>query len=216
MGNVTSTTSATQINNQLMSVVSSIAADAGTIHQGANLLNIGGNCRIIGSNIIQNNFLHVTSNILQDISNSIEVRQKLEAKVKQIAEAEAPNLGLNPGSITARTFASLINNLSLSIQSNISARCSLTGSQINRIDCTGNAEIINSYIQQNLVGKYLFECSQKIDSVIKAQQELQAFIDQHSSAKSVDISVAVLILCAIILCISLLGYSAVKIGGASK
>jgi hypothetical protein len=215
MGGASSKTSAEQITNQLMSVMSDTVAKASASYTGANVLNITGNCKFINTRVSQKNYFRVQSEILQNVSGSIDVQQKMDSKVKQISETEAPNINLSKAD--SETFTKLITNLSTVIRQNVAVGCSQVGTQVNRIDCSGSAEVIDSFIEQDLLGEYLFRCSQKVDSIVKAQQELQIFIDQHSSTKVYDIIVPILIMVALIMCLVIFGPTLAKaVGGASN
>ncbi|AYV81910.1 MAG: hypothetical protein Harvfovirus77_2 [Harvfovirus sp.] len=203
MGGASSKTTATQITNQLMSVVTQAVAKADNTYTGANIINLSGNCKIQGSTISQKNYIKLSTKITQDVSSSTEVKQSLAQKVQQISQAETPNFSFTKAE--SETFTNLISNLSTAIQQNVGAGCSQVSTQINLIDCSQDASIQGSFILQEQVGEYLFECSQKVSSIVTAQQDLQTFIDQHSSAKVFDIIVPIMIMAAVLGCLFIFG-----------
>lgn len=204
MGGANSKTEVDSITNQLLSVISTTTAKSAASYSGANVMDFSGSCQVKGTVIKQSNYLHVTTDVLQNVTSSSNVTQELQQKIKQISEAEAVNLSLSGGA-DSETLTKLITNLSMQIQQNVSTGCAQTSTQVNAINCSQNASLIDSYIEQEMLGEYLFKCTQNITSVVSAQQDLQTFIDQHSTAKVQDIIVQILIMVAILACIILFG-----------
>jgi hypothetical protein len=212
MGTTSSKVSAKSITNQLMSVVSSAVATAGNSNVGGNVLILDGACNLENTTITQKNTVKVTADIIQSVVNSVTTKNNLEQKVKQISAAEAPNLNL-AGSTKSSTFTELITNISTAISSSSTASCSQNNFYSNVIRCTGNAKERDGQILQENVGDYMFACSQKIDQVTNAQQELQTFIDQQSTSKVKDVITGILIVVAVIIVLCIVGYLVVKMGG---
>lgn len=204
MGGATSKTSADIITSQLMSVVSELSANAYQITQNANTVNLSGNCVIKpGAEINQLINVSIKSDILQSILNSTDTENKLNNTVKQISEAEAPNLSLAKGA-ESEAFTTLINNLSTEIKNSVGTSCAQSNTSLNEFNCTDNA-VFAGKSNQEIIGNYLLKCTQNISSVTLAKQQLQNFIDQHSSAKVEDVIVKILIAIAIIMLIFYLG-----------
>lgn len=195
MGGASSKTTAESITNQLMSVVANVSANAFQITQGVNMVNLSKNCNISGD-INQRITMSVSSNTLQNVSSSVETTNTMQQKVAQVSKAESPNLSLAAGS-DSEAFTSLIQNLATEIQNNVSAACGQSGANLNEFNCSGNA-VMSGRSNQEIIATYLFDCTQKIDAVSKAKQELQIFIDQHSEAKVTDALSGVLIAFAVI------------------
>ena len=195
MGGASSKTTAESITNQLMSVVANVSANAFQITQGVNMVNLSGNCNISGD-INQRITMSVSSNILQNVSSSVETTNTMQQKVAQVSKAESPNLSLAAGS-DSEAFTSLIQNLATEIQNNVSAACGQSGANLNEFNCSGNA-VMSGRSNQEIIATYLFDCTQKIEAISKAKQDLQTFIDQHSEAKVTDALSGVLIAFAVI------------------
>ena len=196
-GGASSKVSAMSITRQLMSVMTSIATDAGSRTTSTNQFLTDG-CDLRNVEINQTNSVFVDTNVVQTLSAGTETSNLMDQQVQQIAEAEAPNLNLG-GRANAETFTSLIQDVSTAIVSNISASCSQAGTQTNAIDCR-NSTFDTVCITQEVLGEYLFDCVQDASAVTEAEQELQNFIDQQSSAK-VTSSESVIIIVVIIIVI---------------
>ena len=216
MGGASSKTSAENIANQLMSVISEVSSGAYQINPSANVINLSGNCKIgKGAKIKQYIKLNVTSDILQNISQSTETTNALTNKVKQISEAEAPNLSFSAGA-DSETFTKLINNLATSIRNTVSTTCSQDNTNANIFNCSDFA-VFEGESDQEIFGNYLLKCVQNVKSVTSAKQDLQNFIDQHSTAKVEDVIFKILMAVAAIMLIYFLGPSLGKLlGGASS
>ena len=213
MGGATSKVSAENIASQLISAVTTTNAGAITSSQAVNIVNLSGNC-VIEAEAEINQFINikVDSEIIQNIQNKTETQQLLAATVKQISESEAPNLSLSAGA-DSEAFTKLINNLSTNISSSISANCTQSSTSLNEFNCTDYA-IFKGKDNQEILGDYFYKCTQKLENVIKAKQDLQTFIDQHSSAKVEDVIVKILICVAIIMALYFLGPSLGKLLGS--
>jgi hypothetical protein len=197
MGGASSKTTAESITNQLMSVVANVNANAFSVATAANIATLSGECQIDGV-INQNIFMTVDASIFQKAKSIADTKQALTTKVTQISEAESPNLSLAAGS-ESETFTSLIQNVATQIENNVGTVCGQSGGNLNSFNCSGKAKVTEKgEINQEIVATYLFECSQEIEAVSKAQQDLQVFIDQHSTAKVTDALSGVLIAFAVI------------------
>lgn len=195
MGGASSKTTAESITNQLMSVVANVSATADQITQGSNTIILSGDCQIPGK-LNQTITVSAVSNAIQNMSSNAKATNEMKQKVEQISKAEAPNLSLSAGA-KSEAFTSLIQNLSTSIQNNISTACMQSGSILNEIIC-GDKAIVSGEISQNIIANYLFDCTQKSEAISTAKQDLQTFIDQHSEAKVTDALSGVLIAFAVI------------------
>lgn len=195
MGGASSKTTAESITNQLMSVVANVSATADQITQGSNTIILSGDCQIPGK-LTQTITVSAVSKAIQNMSSNATATNEMKQKVEQISKAEAPNLSLAAGS-ESEAFTSLIQNLSTSIQNNISSACMQSGSSLNQIIC-GDKAIVSGEISQNIIANYLFDCTQKSEAISTAKQDLQTFIDQHSESKVTDALSGVLIAFAVI------------------
>ena len=107
----------------------------------------------------------------------------------------------------------MINNLSTQLTSSISANCTQSSIALQEFNCTDNA-IFEGKDKKEIIGNYFYKCTQKLENVVKAKQELQTFIDQHSSAKVKDVIVSILICIAVIMALFYLGPSLGKLLGS--
>jgi hypothetical protein len=217
MGGASSKTSAENIANQLMSAVSEVSSGAYQINQSANVINLTGNCKIgKGSKIKQYIKINVNSDILQNISQSTQTINALTNRVKQISESEAPNLSFSAGA-DSETFTKLINNLATAIRNTISTTCSQDDTNTNIFNCSDFA-VFEGESNQDIFANYLLKCVQNVSSVTTAKQDLQNFIDQHSTAKVEDVIFKILMAVAAIMLIYFLGPSLGKLlgGGTSS
>ena len=206
MGGSTSKVSAENISRQLMSVISNTNASALTSSQGVNSINLSGNCKIPSTGEINQRIeIVINSNILQQVSSDVSTQQNLTNKVKQISEAEAPNLSLSAGA-ESEAFTKLILDLSTAISTSISTSCSQSNSSLNDFNCKDFTEFAGKS-KQEILGSFFYSCTQNLTTLIKAKQDLQNFIDQHSKAKVVDVIFKILIAIAIIMVIYFIGPS---------
>jgi ABC-type cobalt transport system substrate-binding protein len=152
---------------------------------------------------------------LQNISQSTQTTNALTNKVKQISEAEAPNLSFSAGA-DSETFTKLINNLATAIRNTISTTCSQDNTNTNIFNCSDFA-VFEGESEQEIFGNYLLKCVQNVSSVTTAKQDLQNFIDQHSTAKVEDVIFKILMAVAAIMLIYFLGPALGKLlGGGSS
>ncbi len=213
MGGASSKVNAENIASQLISVISNSNSDALVSSNAVNSINLSGNCVFTGE-IDQFINIKINSEIIQNIVNDTKTEQKLQSIVKQISEAEAPNLSLSSG-VDSETFTKLINNLSTQISSSISTNCSNNNASLNNFNCQDYA-LFSGKAKQTILGEYFYKCTQDLKNVSNAKQELQAFIDQHSTAILKDVIVYVLICIAVILAIWFLGPSLGKLFSSSS
>ncbi len=203
MGGTHSYSSAEQISTSLLDVMSTAVAKQNSGVSAANSI-VFDNCDIGTAIIDQRLMIKVDTSVLQDVSSSQSVENDLDAQIKNIVEAEAPNLNLNPGSADATQFTKLVTNLSTTLRQNVAAECGQQSTNVNSFNCT-ESDIAYLWVQQDQVAEYLFECTQNVSAVQTAKQELQTFIDAHSTAKTKDVITGILILIAIIGAIGIVG-----------
>jgi len=197
MGNTKSSVTAESIANQFLDVMASATATSSNTFQVANVARFDGSCHFTGT-IYQGIAIKVNATILQTVSSSDDVVNDMQQTIEQISKAEAPNLNLNPGSVESDAFTVLITSLSTAIRSSVGAQCTEAATGVNSVTCTGEAEV-DTYIQQDLVLDFLYMCTQNVMSVVTAKQDLQTFIDQHSSATTKDVITGILIAIAVII-----------------
>ena len=181
MGGTHSYSSAEQISTSLLDVMSTAVAKQNSGISAANSINFD-NCDIGTAIIDQRLMIQVDTTVLQEVSSSQSVENDLDAQIKNIVEAEAPNLNLNPGTQDAVSFTRLVTNLSTTLRQNVAAECGQQSTNVNSFNCT-ESDIAYLWVQQDQVAEYLFDCTQNVTAVQDAKQSLQAFIDSHTSAK---------------------------------
>ena len=85
----------------------------------------------------------------------------------------------------------MVSNVSTTLQQSIAAKCTQDANLTNAFTCS-EANINYMYIEQAQIGEFLFKCTQNLESVISAKNELQTFIDQQTKAKTKDVILAIL------------------------
>ena len=217
MGGTHSYSSAEQISNSLLNVMSSATASQNLGSSAANSIVIDG-CDIGTAIIDQRLMLKFDTKVLQTVTGSQDVENDLDAQITNIVEAEAPNLNFNLGGTTAKEFTNLVTNMSTTLKQSVAAECGQQSTNVNSFNCT-ESNVDYLWVQQDQVAEYLFECTQNVSAVQTAKQELQTFIDAHSTAKTKDVITGILIVIAVIIVLVIIGYVIMKSkggGGTTK
>ena len=207
MGTTSSKVSAEQISNSLLSVVQSSITSSSQRVVSTNIVEIE-DCNLINFDSEQNAGIEIQIKSIQDISSNANVKNDMSAKVKQISEAESPNLNLSGGT-DSETFTKLVTNLSTSILNSVSANCSNTFQQQNIVTCK-NSNADTSTIRQKNLSKVLMSCVQTVSNVTDAKNDLQTFIDQKSKAKTSNAVLYIIIAIIVLIVVCTIVYFLVR------
>ncbi len=197
MGQTSAKAKVETITSSLLDVMASATAKQGSRISGANIINIQG-CDIETLDIRQKMYIEVDTTVLQDVSSNVEISNELEQEVENIVEAEAPNLNFNLGGTKAESFTKLVTSLSTRLQNEVGAECAQDANTSNAFTCTSST-IKTAYIEQEYMATFLFNCTQKVDSVVSAKNDLETFIKANTKAETKDVIFAILMAIAAII-----------------
>ena len=196
MGQTSAKAKVESITSSLLDVMATATAKQGQTISGANMINIQG-CDIDTLDIRQNMYTKVDTTVLQNVSSNVEISNDLEQEIENIVESQSVNIDLSGGN-KAESFTKLVTTLSTRLQNEVGAECAQDANTTNAFTCT-ESNIKNAYIEQEYMATFLFNCTQNVDSVISAKNELETFIKANTKAETKDVIFAILMAIAAII-----------------